>query len=142
MIEDITLSPKSIKAAWKKSYKQDIEREEKNQSRGPWHEILKEITNELDGLSHTTSWRPHSTQLNGESDHMEQIVKSELVPNSITYISETYKARRRFYFMTKLKSFFSKECHTSRVTTELLRIVDDIKGASIVNGAVDWSPVF
>ena len=142
VIEGITLSPKSIKAAWNTGYKNDVDREEKFQSKESWHAILKEITAELDSLSHTTSWRPHPSQLNGESDHMDQLVKSELLPNSKTYISETYKARRRFYFVTQLKPFFSKECHASRVTTELLRILDGVKGASIVNGSVDWNPVF
>ena len=96
-MHNIPLSPRSITAAWKTSYKNVIAREEKFQSKGLWSEILKEVTDELGSLSHTTSWRPHPKQLNGESDHMEQLVKSELVPNSITYISETYRARRRFY---------------------------------------------
>lgn len=141
-MENIPLSPKSMVSAWKNAYNQDVKREQRFHSMGSWHGILNDVKRDLDGLSHTTSWRPHHKQLNGESDQMEQLVKSELIPNSVTYISETYKPRRRFYFETKLKPFFKHKSHVSRVATELMRITDGIKGARIVNGAIDWASVF
>ena len=80
--------------------------------------------------------------LKGESDFVEALIRSELVPNSITYIKETYRARRRVYVEDQIRTFFQTQSHVSRVATEIMRGIDDITVVSMQASGLDWSAVF
>ena len=80
--------------------------------------------------------------LKGESELVEALIRSELVPNSITYIKETYRARRRVYVEDQIRTFFQTPSHVSRVATEIMRGIDDITVVSMQASGLDWSAVF
>ena len=88
-----------------------------------------------------SSWMPDGP-LKGESDFVEALIRSELVPNSITYIKETYRARRRVYVEDQIRTFFQTQSQVSRVATEIMRGIDDINAVSIQASGLDWSAVF
>ena len=91
-----------------------------------WPNVMDEIATEL-GLQ--SSWMPDGP-LKGESALVEALIRSELVPNSITYSKETYRARRRVYVEDQVRTFFQTLSHVSRVATEIMRGIDDINAVS------------
>jgi len=77
----------------------------------------------------------------GLSDQMEQVIRAELVPNAITYISESYRQRRRVYIEDVMSKFFKTKAHTSRVATHMEQIIDGVVPALLDGVEIDWTPV-
>jgi hypothetical protein len=121
-------------AAKSDAAKRDKARSEEAASVGTWKTALEAV---LDDVPFDTR-RP----LKGMADQMEQIIRSELIPNSITYVSETYRARRRLYVEAELRSILQTKSHIQRVATHLLQVIDGKQQIDIsTDGRIDWAPV-
>jgi hypothetical protein len=140
MLDAVQLTEKEVAGAQKLADKSEMLRIGKETAKVSWKPILELVICDLEGL-HLSSWRPEGP-LKGESDQVETLIHSQLVPNSITYVKETYRARRRVHLQTGISRFFKTKSHVSRVATRLIEEVDTRGAIYTPDGQIDWTPVF
>lgn len=139
LLSQVNLNPSEIKKAWKAAYKSDIKRHQEQAAKETgWGGTVDKVVAEMQLKSSWTPMKP----LTGESDFVESLIRSELVPNSITYIKETYRSRRRVFIEDQIRQFFTTKSHISRVATEVMRGIDSIESVCIQDSRIDWSGVF